>query len=107
MKLIAELRHRISLLEPVESDDGAGGRIVTWNQRDTVWAEIVSLGGKEKEWGEALTAESPYRVTLRYRSDLTRDMRIGFDATMLDIKSIADPDGRRRWLVCTCIERPL
>ena len=107
MKMIAELRHRVSLLEPVESDDGAGGRTVTWNERDTVWAEVVPMRGDEREWAEALTAETGYRVTLRYRGDLTRDMRIGFDGGVLEIRSLADPDGRRRWLVCTCVERPV
>jgi len=107
VKLIAELRHRIGLLEPAEAADGAGGRIVTWVRRDTVWAEIVSLRGKEKEWAEALTAESTFRVTLRYRSDLTRDMRIELDGVQLNINSIADPDGRRRWLVLYCVERPV
>ncbi len=105
MKLIAELRHRVDLLEPVETDDGAGGRIVTWATRDTVWAQVVSLKGKEKQRAEAQTAESPYSVTLRYRADVSSDMRVAFDGLMLDISSVADPDGRRRWLVCTCIER--
>lgn len=105
MKLIAELRHRVDLLEPVESDDGAGGRTVNWSTRDTVWAQVVSLKGKVKQWAEAKTAESPYRVTMRYRADVTSDMRIGFDGVELDIVSVADPDGRRRWLACYCIER--
>ncbi len=107
MKLVAELRHRVSLLEPVETDDGAGGRTVTWSERDTVWAQVVSLRGKERQWAEALTAESPYSVTLRYSPDVTVEMRIGFDNRLLDIKSVADPDGRRRWLVCYCVERPV
>ena len=107
MKLIAELRHRVDLLEPVATDDGAGGRIVTWSRRDTVWAQVISLKGKEKQLAEALTAESPYSVTLRYRSDVTSEMRIGFDNLLLDIKSVADPDGHRRWLVCYCVERPV
>lgn len=105
MRLIAELRHRVSLLEPVESDDGAGGRTVIWSVRGTTWAEVVALKGNEREWGEAKTAETLYRVTLRHRADLTQEMRIGFDGRVLEIRALADPDGRRRWLVATCIDK--
>jgi SPP1 family predicted phage head-tail adaptor len=103
--VIAGLRHRVKLLEPVESDDGAGGRTVTWNVRDTAWAEVVPVRGDEREWGEAKTPETLYRVTLRHRADLTREMRLGFDGRVLEIRALADPDGRRRWLVATCIEK--
>ncbi|TCT02819.1 SPP1 family predicted phage head-tail adaptor [Tepidamorphus gemmatus] len=104
---LASLRHRVRLQAPAAADDGAGGHATTWSDVATLWAAIVPAGpGSTAERVEAgrLEAAARLRITIRYRTGLTHDMRFALSDRVFAITGIADPDGRGRHLVCDCEE---
>lgn len=98
MTAAGKLRERVTIERPVRTPDGAGGADVTWEALATVWAEVVALGGTEAALGERMEARAPHRVTIRFRDDVTAEMRLAWRGGALAIRGLRDPDGRRRWL---------
>ena len=99
------LRHRVQLETPSGSSDGAGGIALAWTLVDTLWAEIRSASGSEQlNFGRA-NATLMNNVRIRYRSDITPDMRFSLGSRIFEIRRVADPDGRKQWIECICEER--
>lgn len=66
-----------------------GEEIVDWTTFATVWAEVMPLRGKEFFAAAQMQGAMDHQIRIRYRSDLTRDMRIEWGTQPLDIVSIA------------------
>lgn len=88
-----DLRSRIRIERPVAdtSLDGAGSG--SWELVAEVWAEVQDML-PSRSYGERLTdginlASRPTRVRMRYRTDVTPDMRFVVGARILQI--IAGP----------------
>ncbi len=90
--LSARLNRRITIEQPVEIADGAGGLMRNWSAVATVWAEIIPqrTGGGEAVFAEQIEAASTHRITLRYRSGITPDMRIQYDGRVFNIRQITN-----------------
>ena len=63
----------------------------------TAWAEKVDLSGKEFFAARQINAEISAEFRIRYRSDVTRKMRINYGGALYDIHHIAEM-GRREGL---------
>lgn len=90
--LAARLNRRLTLQEPTEADDGAGGVTFGWSDVATVWAEITPLRTPN---GEVLFAgkveqRGTHRITLRYRSGLHPSMRIQYGTRLFNIRRITN-----------------
>lgn len=96
------LRHRVAVQGAVDVADGSGGYKRERPVLMTLWAEVIGLAGREATVAGALTGITPYRVTLRWRNDLTTTHQLVFEGERLNIRSINDPDGRRQWLTLIC-----
>ncbi len=96
------LRERVTIETPTRTPDGAGGAAVGWSVLATVAAEVISFKGATLVAGEREEAREPYRVVIRYRDDVTAEMRLRWRGRVLDISSRHDPDGQRRWLAIDC-----
>lgn len=70
----------------------------------TVAASIVPVRSSERQASAANQAEISHRVTIRYRSDVTADMRIYYGTRQLAINGIRDINERHEWLEITCLE---
>ncbi len=99
------LRERVTIEMQVRTADGAGGASIGWTALATVAAEVISFKGASLVAGERDEAREPFRVVIRYRGDVTTEMRIAWRGRLLDILSRHDPDGGRRWLALDCEER--
>ncbi len=99
------LRERVTIEHPVRTPDGAGGTTVTWTPLATVRAEVISFRGSQPTVAERDEARAPYRAVIRFRGDVTADMRLNWRGRRLDINGAFDPDGERRWLAIDCEER--
>lgn len=103
-----KLRERVRLQRKNLVDNGRGGRSRPTGQpewidadRSDLRAEIIPLRGDEALQNVVLRSVQTYRVTVRWRADITTAHRLLWGATALDIKSAArSPD--RRDLVMTC-----
>lgn len=67
----ADLRDRITLLEPFEEKNADGQLIQTYVERGTVWANIKHRPGSEAFQHSRMEAKSPATIALRV-STLTR-----------------------------------
>ncbi|MAU62277.1 MAG: head-tail adaptor protein [Parvibaculum sp.] len=99
---IGEMRERVTLQSPQRTPDGAGGANITWTSGATVWAKVEERRGQERLAGGRLAAHAALTLTIRYRSGITTEMRVLWKERVLNITSLRDPDGRKRFLELTC-----
>lgn len=96
------LDQRITLQQKSVTRAANGEEVVSWAVVDTLWAEVFQLRGKEFFAGAQMQDAVDVRVRLRYRAGVTRDMRIVWNGTPLDIVSVIEL-GRREALELMCI----
>jgi len=89
--LASSLRHRVTIEEPVETSDGAGGFTVVWNKFADAWAQILPKNGSEKFADEHLSAPKKITVTIRYMDGVTGEMRVRYGERVFSIISILNP----------------
>lgn len=82
------LRKRVSLQRRVETQDTTGGMTVTWAEVAKLWAGIEPLYGREYDAARARNAETTHRIVLRYREDVTAQMRLVLGARIYRIDEI-------------------
>lgn len=106
---IGKLRERITWQSFTVSQDAGGEPIKTWANlasNPTVWANVQTQPSGERfvSGGEQVQAELVQRVTIRYRTDLTVQMRGLWGSRTLLVENVFDPNSQRQWLVLMCRE---
>lgn len=79
-----------------------GEEVVSWVALATVWAEVSQIRGKEFFAAAQMQGVMDHQIRIRYRTDVTRDMRISWRGQTLDIVSIAEL-GRKDALEIMCL----
>lgn len=75
--MLENLRHRVVIQKPVETQDSNTGAITTtWQDIATVWAAIEPLSVKEIIAAQAEDSKMTGRITIRYRSDIDHSYRL-------------------------------
>lgn len=88
--MVSRLRHRLSLQQEVQTADGAGGYIRTWQTLADLWAEFQAVTGKEILIAGKLQSEVSHKITIRYRTGVTAGMRLVYDSRIFDIKAVVN-----------------
>ena len=91
---------RVVLELPLESPDGFAGVIRRYAAGPQLWGAVAMVKGEERPRADRAEQAITHRVTLRYREGVTAAMRLTCGLRRFRIKAAADPDGRRRDLVC-------
>ena len=97
---VGALRRRLLLEAPVETPDGAGGQLRSFEAVAAVWAQVEWLSGDERWRGGRPEQAVSHRITLRWRAGVDAGQRLRDGQRLFDIKAVGDPDGGRRRLVC-------
>ncbi|MEW8997903.1 MAG: phage head closure protein [Thermoanaerobacter sp.] len=92
------LRHRITLQKFMVITDPDGFTTQQWQDVATVWAAIENLHGREYWEAATVQAENTVKFTIRYRPDVTNDMRIVFRGQMYEITAIDNIKYRNEFL---------
>jgi SPP1 family predicted phage head-tail adaptor len=92
-----ELRKRATLQTETQTPDGAGGYALAWADVATVWVEIQPLSGSEVLAAGHLEGHVTHKVTLRYISGMTTDMRLLYGGRVFNVRSVMNVDERNRW----------
>lgn len=91
---------RFVLEVALESPDGFGGVIRTYQPGPQLWGAIALVGQTARDRAGRPESVATHRVTLGYRDGIRGGMRLALGPRRFDIKVATDPDGRRIDLVC-------
>ena len=93
-----QLRERITFQTATPADSDFGDGEATWADYKTVWADVRMNPQTESE-GVRDARTQVLEAEIRYRTDLTQDMRVVVRGKSFDITGVADEEGRRRSLI--------
>lgn len=102
-----ELNRRITIEKNNKSKRDSFGDEATdsWLPFCTVWAKITAAGTREFWEAQAAHAELTHKITIRYRSGITADMRVKYGERTLDIVAPpVDINEAHRYLILKCRE---
>lgn len=97
---IGERGRRFTLQVPVETPDGFGGVLRTFQPGPRLWGAMRLVGDGERRGADRITDEATHRVTLAWQAGVAGGAQLTLGPRRFRIRSAADPDGRRRELVC-------
>lgn len=101
---IGVLRQRVMLEAPVDAPDGAGGFSRSYAPIAQLWARIAPISAREDFIEQRAEQSISHLVTIRWRDDVVSAMRFSYRGRKLLIRSVFDPDERRRFLIGQCEE---
>lgn len=101
-----KLRHRVTIQGPVMVQNSETGAVnKTWLDVATVWAEVSPLSAREFIAAQASQGEITTRITIRFRTGITRKHRILFRGGIYNIEGVLpDPVSGREYLTLPCSE---
>lgn len=110
MVAAGKLRHRVTIQNPVETQDPTTGAMnVAWQDLAYVWAAIEPLSGREFVSAQAEQAKVTTRITIRYRDDLTAKMRLYHTAKGIYYQIhgiLSDKESGLNYITLPCSEGP-
>ena len=99
-------KRRIKLQKKTETADAKGVTVATWTDYVSVWARAdTARGGKRARESEIAVTEGRVDWIIRYRNDVTADMRVVYGTHKYEIESIENPGEQNRELVLFCVEK--
>lgn len=96
------LRQQVTIQTATETPNDSGGGDIAWADANAIWANVVPVRGNEQLQAQRVDAVVLYRVTTRFRTDVTAANRLTWRGTPLNIRAVTDPDGMRQWLEIMC-----
>ena len=74
----SELSERVVIQANTVTSDNQGGRSSSWGTLATVWAHVRPATTREAIQARAVSTETQYVVTIRYRADVTVKHRLSW-----------------------------
>lgn len=97
---IGERGRRFTLELPLETPDGFGGVVRSYQPGPLLWGAMTLLSAGERTRADRPEGVATHRVTLDHRDGVTSAARLSLGPRRFRIRNAVDPDGRRRTLVC-------
>ena len=99
-----KLRHQVTIQEPVTDQNLDTGSVNnTWRDIATVWAEVSPLSSSEFIAAQASQGEITTRITIRFRTGISRKHRILFREEIYNIEGVLpDPKSGIEYLTLPC-----
>ncbi|WP_375458416.1 phage head closure protein [uncultured Enterovirga sp.] len=91
---------RFTLELPLETPDGFGGVVRTYQPGPQLWGAMELLSGSERFRAGREEGLATHRLTFPFRDGVTAAMQLTLGVRRFRITHAGDPDGRRRALVC-------
>jgi SPP1 family predicted phage head-tail adaptor len=101
------LRQRVTLQARAVTRDATGAEVETWADfAPNVPAAVEPLSGREFWASQSVTSSAVVKVTLRHLDGVTVTHRVWWQGKAWNLRSVADPTGRREVLVLVaeCVE---
>ncbi len=101
------MRKRVTIRTPTASDDGRGGRTISWADTATgVPAEIDENNGREFLQAGVIQNALGRRIRMRYHSAIGIGKRLYVEPSgpILEIQEVVNPNALNRWHILAAIE---
>ncbi len=89
---IGDLRHRLTLEDQSQTVSGSGAITTTWTFVATIWGRmepastrVQLIAGRDESWFDWI-------ATVRYRPDVTPQMRIRWSGRIFDVQAYENED---------------
>lgn len=95
------LRHRLKFYRQTATRSATGAvKAGIWEHSLTVWGQFSPLSVKDIIAGQAQDSQITARAKVRYRTDITKDMRVQYSGRMYEIvgEPLADNNSGREYL---------
>lgn len=107
------LKTRCELITKQRVSDGAGGWTSADTVEQTVWGNLKTASWSQQDRADKLEQRITHTLTIRWQPDLARNF--GFEARVritdaggavrtFAVRTVVDPDNRRRFLELGCLE---
>lgn len=96
-RLPSSMRNRVEFLRRVVTV-AHGISKERWETAFSCWCAVEPLSGREFWEAAAINRENDVRFTIRFRRDVSAEMRIRLDGSVYDITSILDKNNRHETL---------
>jgi len=100
-----DLRHRITLEYPKRTPDSYSSEDIVWTTSATVWAAVWPVSAREVIDNMKSEMEVTHRFRIRYRSNVTGEMRIKFKLKYYNIVEVINKDERNIYLDILATDR--
>jgi SPP1 family predicted phage head-tail adaptor len=102
---IGELNRRLTLQEPVETADGAGGSTRDYADVTTLWARVEPVSARYDIVAAGTGATVTHRITIRRGVEITTRHRLLEGARIYRVVAVRDEDAGRGFRVIHAEER--
>ncbi len=92
MRPAGEYRNKVNVERKTVTRDATGGEVVTWSLFKSRFASVKPLRGREYFAAAQMQSSVDYRIILRKPLAITRDMRVVYKSTPLDIVELIEHD---------------
>lgn len=104
---VGQMRERVRIERPVETQDDTGQPIQTWEEVATVWAAVEPGEPREVWQGRGVQMDGAETVTVRHRADVAAEggkLRVVVLTQGDRVLNCEGPkrDPGRRWLFLVC-----
>jgi SPP1 family predicted phage head-tail adaptor len=99
-----DLRHRVTVQAVTTTRDQVGGTVETWTDVATLWAKVEPLSAGERYWRQQMNAYAAWKITVRFRDDLTAKHRVKFGTRTFEVRSVTNLDMLSRFSELACDE---
>jgi SPP1 family predicted phage head-tail adaptor len=96
---LGALNTRITLFTRTETIEASGGKEISFTQLATVWAQLNWPSARLSDFASGAAAAQSVEAIIRFRGDINPGDRIAIEGTPYDVTHVADPNGRRAYLV--------
>lgn len=95
---IGRMRRRLTIQQPVDADDDAGGSVRSYAELATVFAAVEPVSSRRETDAGEDRAIATHRIVIRYRTDVTAQHRLVLGTRVFRILGIVDVAAEHRFL---------
>ena len=106
--MIGQLKERLVIQQQIITTDAGGGQQNTWQdlpENAVIWAALKPKKAEERYAFQQIGQAQTHLVKIRYRADMTANLRLRKGTRIFAILSVYDQDENGRYLYLNCQEK--
>ena len=96
------LNRRIAIQKRLTTENELGEKVSGWTTHANVWASIINKSGLETVRSEMELSIVSTSIRIRYRTDITANMRVLHSGVVYDIRSVVQDSTRKLYTDLIC-----